>query len=103
MNTLDAVKSACTDLDYEVRSYSGRGMYGKSCLGIDVPRGTSAAKVAFQLAVELARLGDEGEDAISDLSDLEWCQDSMGMDSIVYLPGLAWEESEEEEGEDDEA
>lgn len=101
MSTAKAIREACGNLDVTVRSYSGRGMYGKACVGFDVERGQSVARFAFRLAVELSHLGEEGEDAISDLCDLEWREDSMGMGAIAYLPGLPWEGDEEEAAENE--
>lgn len=103
MNTIAAIKSACDSLGYDApRSYSGRGMYGKQCLGITVDRYTSAPEVAFRLAVELQAAGEQ--DAIEDLLDAgTWCTDSMGLGTIVYVPGLAWEEPEEADEEEEDA
>lgn len=76
-NTFVAVKSACESLGYDVRSYSGRGMYGRSCLGIETDRYTSAATVAFRLAVQLVEDGEQ--DAAEDVAGMEWSEDSLGL------------------------
>lgn len=100
MSTTTAIKNACESLEVEVRSYSGRGMYGRKCIGFVVPRGKSAATFAFELCAEL--LGDDefGPEAVEELRGHEWCQDSMGMDTIVYVPGVTWDDEEGEEDED---
>ena len=95
-----ALKNAAESLGYSVRSYSGRGMYGSRCVGIDVDRGLSIASVAFRLAAQLVADGEE--DVLDDLSYVEWSQDSMGMGAIMYAPSLRWvEESEDEEEEEE--
>lgn len=61
------------------RSYSGRGMMGRSCLGI-----TTAAPLT--LIYKLAR-----ELTLEDIDITQYsriCQDSMGLDFIVYFPDL---------------
>ena len=64
---------------YEPRAYSGRGMYGKQCLGV-------------------------GLESDSDLWDLAWFMgsggfdvgaprtDSLGRGIIAYWPSLKWED-----------
>jgi len=94
-NTFAAVKSACESLGFDVRSYSGRAMYGRKCLGIEVDRYTSSASVAMKLAFQL--LEDGEEDVLERLASFEWCEDSMGLDGILYLPRLVWIPSEEDE------
>ena len=104
--TLSAVKTACDNLGFSVRKYSGRAMYGSHCLGIDVDRYTSIGSVCFKVAHELASAGEE--EALEDLASVEWSNDSMGLGSIVYASSLRWEgdledeDSDEEECEEDE-
>jgi hypothetical protein len=63
--------------------YSGRGMYGATCLGIVVPSRSDAPKVVGYLAVALAE--EDGDvDALLD----EVATDSMGRDTIVYFRGV---------------
>lgn len=93
--TIAVLKRVCEPLGVTVRSYSGRGMYGKECLGFSIDGRTSAAQFAFKLAIELTAAGEEF--AIDDLLDRGWSQDSMGMGTIVYVPGFKWEEPSEDE------
>ena len=70
------------DLDYDdVREdYSGRSMYGRTCLGF------TTDATAYRLGVIMARvLGDEAD-------DLSCVSDSMGMGMIYYFPGLTVED-----------
>lgn len=99
MSTTKCIREACEHLDVEVRSYSGRGMYGKECIGFVVPNGMSAAQFAFNLAIELCADDEFGSEAIEEFHNREWCQDSLGLDTIVYVPGVVW--SADEEGDDD--
>ena len=53
-----------------LRSYSGRGMYGKECLGIDCENANSVIEDAGAAGIKGART------------------DSMGLGAIVYWPKL---------------
>lgn len=97
---LATLRSACDNLGFSIRRYSGRAMYGSYCLGIEVERGVSTASVAFRLALELSSMGEE--DILEDLASVEWSQDSMGMGGIMYASSLRWAENEEEEECEDE-
>ena len=83
------------DADYEgIRyDYSGRGMYGSTCLGVTTssPAGVSGAIVA-QASRRLADL-DEAGLTLASLADLlaGASQDSMGLDAIIYWPRLKTE------------
>ena len=73
---------------YLTTDYSGRGMYGERCVGI----------VCDDVASTLFTLGMEIGDRISNETGTTWLelaetfkqsrQDSMGLSSIVYFPGL---------------
>lgn len=97
---LETLRDACSNLDLSIRRYSGRGMYGSYCLGIDVERGVSAASVAFKLALELSSMGEQ--DLLEELACAEWSQDNMGMGGIIYATSLRWSEELDEDEETDE-
>lgn len=62
--------------------YSGRGMYGKTCVGFVVrPRDVAAVGAAIALA-----FGDDLTSTCEMLSQV--CQDTMAFDVIVYFPGV---------------
>ena len=66
--------------DGEVRSYSGRGMYGKTCLGVSIDG--DLVGFAMRLGAELA--------LTSGAEVAEWLAgqvsvDSMGRGSIIYF------------------
>ena len=73
-----------------VRTYSGRGMDGALCLGVEIPRNS-----LFELGYEMAR--SVYRDAIwSDTSIIPAPHtDSMGYDMIAYWPGAKVQETEE--------
>jgi hypothetical protein len=80
------------DADDIRTDYSGRGMYGRTCLGYT---GSDVVLFAFRLAVEAAKAdmedGDEPdlftvEDYLMTLG--EPTSDSMGRGAIFYWPGV---------------
>lgn len=94
-------------LDYigneDVRSYSGRGMYGSECLGVVVPRGELGDFIA-DLVEGLGEFCDGDED--SDINHRDVADglrmmrtDDMGRDMIVYFPGVPYVGEQEEDNE----
>ncbi len=106
----------------QVRSYSGRFMYGRNCIGV-VLSNRGPFELGVMLASQLAQMvtrrdhtlglvSRETESLLSDLSEIQVRQDSMGMNTIIYFPEFEWlpnleeefysdEEDEEEEDEED--
>lgn len=88
------------DVDFRPE-YSGRGMYGKNCVGFVVQRPAVGLMSVGAALAEVLRLADEDDvDYDEKLNLLHYmvtnaCMDNMGMDMIVYFPGvtLASEES----------
>lgn len=78
------------DLGAEMRSYSGRGMYGKECLGIDLDDMADA----FRLAL----LVSDDDLAVALMSPKF---DDMGKGIIVYFPNVAVPEGVTDEDDDD--
>lgn len=102
MNLQQLIQDACRqteDSEYEVHfrnTYSGRGMYGSQCIGI-----TGSHKACLQV------IGQVIKNAYEDTSEevdpgaaidtlLEFNQDSMGYDVILYWPHLPSIDSAEE-------
>lgn len=76
---IDALESE----GFETRSYSGRGMYGKSCVAVtDVS--------AWEVAKALMNETHDGE--FDDLSEPK--QDSLGMGNVLYWPSYEWPKEE---------
>jgi hypothetical protein len=64
-----------------IKSYSGRGMEGKLCLGVEIPKNS-----LFELGYEMARAVHQG-DVWADVSIIPAPHiDSMGHDMIAYWP-----------------
>ena len=86
------------DVDTEVRfDYSGRGMFGRTCLGY-----TGGAATEFIALVALSICEAENDDdawsLIEKLSDIGEAEtDSMGTGRIVYWRSITIEESDEED------
>jgi hypothetical protein len=70
-----------TSFSDSIRSYSGRGMNGAMCLGVEIPRNS-----LFELGYEMAR-AVYSEAIWADTSIVPAPHtDSMGMDMIAYWP-----------------
>ncbi len=85
-----SVMTVLSDLGIEARSYSGRGMYGASCIGVDCDH-QSPFQVLAQLVIGLTQLADADDEASDHFTrDGAVQTDSMGRGSIVYFPRLPW-------------
>jgi hypothetical protein len=104
--TYKELKQLIEDAGYEYRSYSGRGMFGKSCIGFD-PNGAKESTVAIEITnvvIEGIFMEYDGEDieglhskvdeAMKKLDVLfkGMSKDSMGHDYIYYFQMVEWEE-----------
>lgn len=90
------------DNSIKVRSYSGRGMYGASCLGITTGRFTNPHDVIMKIVVQFVEENHEDEDFLSKFRELTDClqnprQDSMGLGTVTYFPDIDWEDDDEDE------
>ena len=85
--------------EYEPQSYSGRGMYGKSCVGITCDNPSDVVLDIIQAQAE----NDPTE--VSELIDMlrRSSQDSMGRSAIIYWPKIEWPADEEEVDDDEES
>lgn len=95
----ETLKELIEDAEFETRSYSGRGMYGKECLGVVLEAGD---EIAFGAKVVLAAvernddLEEDDEDRV-DLDDLvgdieSASTDSLGRGTILYFPRIEFTE-----------
>lgn len=87
------------DADLEPRSYSGRGMYGKVCLGFVIERDDSPLRAFGGILSGLScRDATRVKSDLSDLSELmlEAREDSMGLGTIVYFPKIKWDDAYED-------
>jgi len=70
--------------NFECRSYSGRGMYGKECLGVVCKNERQViSKIIEALANESINDHFDVSDAFS-----EFYKDNLGSNTIVYFPGI---------------
>ena len=96
---MHSLQKVLTDLDYEVRSYSGRGMGGKQCLGVELPEGM------FSFGAFVSKLIDKAFECGKyhiESDDYDWpsiCEginyfktDDMGKGTILYFPGIPFSE-----------
>ena len=79
-----ALIDALTDLGYEPRSYSGRGMYGKECVAVT---GVSVWNVAQGL------FSEQFDEDFSELPEPK--QDALGLGNVLYWPSYPWPEDQE--------
>ena len=77
--------------DFKVRSYSGRGAFGKTCLAIDGDR--------IDLLILGHTIGTSYDDV--DPYDISGArQDSMGLGVVIYWPNIPFEATDETDEED---
>lgn len=93
-NWFRIAKEMFKDAGYEVRSYSGRSMYGRKCLGVELDRGKEPCEAVLEAVAEYALNAEDAHDVRSFAGFLGSVvkTDSMGTGSIVYFPEIAWEE-----------
>lgn len=85
-------------LDLEMGSdvrpdYSGRGMYGKTCVGVVTDSMGGFVRFLLEVASEI---GLGSNDEIGDLAD-RTSRDSMGLSTIYYWRGLTVEEDDDDD------
>lgn len=70
-------------------NYSGRGMYGRTCFGVVVPRSTSSFDVAMSIIADMINT-DQNQSDINEIMEAlsEAREDSLGLDTILYFPNL---------------
>lgn len=81
------------ELGFETRSYSGRSMFGRECLGVDVSRSQNMLKFAFDLGVACC------ENDVKEPNTI--LSDSMGLGSIIYFPQVPYVARETENDEEE--
>lgn len=110
------------DAGLEPRSYSGRAMYGKQCVGVSGDRSelenaikdiiNDCLQEAFDRGAEEESISNEEEMTQKELEVNEYAsldelqefvgkllnykQDQLGLGMIYYWPSIEWEEEEEE-------
>lgn len=104
-----ALQVICVALNFEVIDYSGRGMYGKRCLGVvsDLNEGRFFAKILSGLFdYGVSRAVDYGDDEVEEPDQdvvanniaeafKSFQKDSMGTSNVFYFPSVAFVTREE--------
>ena len=95
--------------NHECRSYSGRGMGGNSCLGVDL-RSTNLGDFMSDLIMELqshTNSGDDTEDRalFEEVADAfrSMHVDQMGKGQVVYFESIDFVDPDEDEDTDEES
>ena len=96
-----AIIEAARNAGLDVRSYSGRGMYGAKCLGIDFDSSYTPVYVVCEIARAFMDNSDMSlRDSQSKLHEMLYQlgtkarTDSMGMGQIVYWPDIEWQDED---------
>jgi hypothetical protein len=86
---MDAVAIAQIDGDIDIyEKYSGRGMYGRTCVGVTLDNADQG--YPFIAALTLALIGEDEDDGGDDAIELasRAVTDSLGRGTILYFPGV---------------
>lgn len=87
MNVIECIRKFCDENSekYSIyEGYSGRGMYGRRCLGIVVSHGYSYMDMLVKLTQYLDK--NECEDEELELEGVS--VDELGLDIIIYFPKI---------------
>lgn len=90
------LQEALEDLGHECQSYSGRCMYGETCVGVVIENSTSEFSIGF----EVARHFIENDIELSGQEEHDFCRaksDSMGRDTIIYWPDVQYVDYDDED------
>ena len=90
-NVARAVYNAAENGDFEPFSYSGRNMYGKECIAVEVDDMDAALKVAWGI-LDFVPANIE-PDVISSSEFHVMRVDNLGLGYVVYWPALEWNHS----------
>lgn len=91
------LQQLCEDLGYDTRSYSGRSMYGKECLGIDLDSGLGSfigdvIRGLSEVDSDTLLDHESAHDVAEAFDDMQ--TDDMGRGMIVYFPGTPFTDNE---------
>lgn len=90
--TAERLSEIIQEAGYESQTYSGRGMYGKECVGYTVDNGDEL----FSAVMIATSCEPEEKDQICGLFRNGVKTDSMGRDQIIiYFPRLQYQEQVE--------
>lgn len=80
------IKSVCDN----VRAYSGRAMYGRRCVAVDLNDNQSAADTVLEIIHAAVTSGDVSPNDLIHLLEMlgDSKADSMGLGQVLYWPHL---------------
>ena len=91
----EAIERISEDCDITIHEdYSGRFMYGATCLGLSFEGSAGSLFAAFIRELENAE-SSTVEEAAEMFDDMR--SDNLGLGTIYYFPGWKFEESEDED------
>lgn len=94
---LEIARDVASDNEgFDVRCYSGRCMYGKQCVAVELEGSAQDAHLGGLLVFACETI-EEQQDMLHLLAGTR--ADSMGRGSIVYWPSVSWPEGEPDEAE----
>ena len=77
--------------------YSGRGMYGATCIGFVLPRVVNFAAFVMAAVVEAGLSTPDFEQLATELAGA--CSDDMGLEQIVYFPHITYVDEKQNDAE----
>lgn len=86
MTIEEAIRNYVSEYEeYEIyENYSGRGMFGRKCLGVVVKQGYSF----MDFIINLTRYLDDNDVEDADFKLEGTTYDNLGLDTIVYFPNI---------------
>ncbi len=103
IDAINAIKEIIEDMGYETRSYSGRGMWGDTCLGVSLQGEATLQDFLLELGFAITNYVYDSGDKDYDIDlceELFQClgrpkTDSMGLGMIIYFPVIGWDDSDD--------
>ena len=104
---LKLLKSLIEAAGYEAYSYSGRGMFGRKCVGLTCPDVNTAIADLFEACMAQDMEDDEHADEhVKSVSQVmeehgalckvirKSASDSMGLDKVLYFKFVEWQDEQ---------
>ncbi len=95
---MSRMQRVLSEAEFEVRSYSGRGMFNKSCLGVSVDSSEDLGDMLGFLMDACGEDPDASMELSRDVRDIRW--DTLGLGMIFYFPNVAYVNPDDADDED---
>ena len=94
---LKLLKALIEAAGYEAYSYSGRGMFGRKCVGLTCPDVNTAIADLFEVVFDASGDYDECMDILTALCEAirKSASDSMGLDKVLYFKSVEWQDEQD--------